>query len=297
MSGLAHIPFAASSIAAARPSIMGAMRPGTMLLADTASASTSNNAPINKRSYLVWEEGFAVRFAISAAVLSILALGAQHSTAAWLTGMALRNHATYALQTLAHRLEWWSLLGLLSSSCCVLQLMLNALSFGCAGFNTVLGPLRPTFLACTLLLQACVWRNALIGRGSSLLSSAVGGSLLCLALTFLPEALHLYVQRRGAKTGAPASPIETLPAQEVCLRVGGMGCTACTVKVKSALEAVPGVAECAVELETGSARLRLAPRASHEEPASKDTTLVDIEQRAILALEAAGFEGGLAGGA
>ncbi|KAL6063341.1 Mercuric transport protein MerT [Balamuthia mandrillaris] len=33
--------------------------------------------------------------------------------------------------------------GLLASSCCVVQLLLNALSFGCAGFNTVLEPYRP----------------------------------------------------------------------------------------------------------------------------------------------------------
>ena len=33
--------------------------------------------------------------------------------------------------------------GLLSSSCCLLQILLNFLSLGCAGFNKLLGPLRP----------------------------------------------------------------------------------------------------------------------------------------------------------
>eukprot|EP00957_Ditylum_brightwellii_P175711 13378838-Ditylum_brightwellii.AAC.1 len=60
----------------------------------------------------------------------------------------------------AHRWAWWSLLGLLSSSCCALQILLNLLSFGCAGFNTALGPLRPTFLALTVAVQISAWSVA-----------------------------------------------------------------------------------------------------------------------------------------
>ena len=56
----------------------------------------------------------------------------------------------------------------------------NLFSFGCAGFNTVLGPLRPYFMGATLLLQAGVWQAALVGRGPKLVASAVGGPLLCL---------------------------------------------------------------------------------------------------------------------
>jgi hypothetical protein len=48
----------------------------------------------------------------------------------------------------AHTLGLAVLGGLLSSSCCVLQLALNALSFGCAGFSA-LTPYRPLFLAAT----------------------------------------------------------------------------------------------------------------------------------------------------
>lgn len=49
--------------------------------------------------------------------------------------------------------------GLLSSSCCVLQLLLNALSVGCAGFSA-LTPYRPLFLALTASsLGAAHWRN------------------------------------------------------------------------------------------------------------------------------------------
>ncbi len=48
----------------------------------------------------------------------------------------------------AHTLGLAVLGGLLSSSCCVLQLALNAASLGCAGFSA-LTPYRPLFLAAT----------------------------------------------------------------------------------------------------------------------------------------------------
>lgn len=38
--------------------------------------------------------------------------------------------------------------GLLSSQCCVIQLALNVMSVGCAGFSA-LSPYRPAFLAAT----------------------------------------------------------------------------------------------------------------------------------------------------
>jgi hypothetical protein len=95
------------------------------------------------RGYLVWDEGFVSKFAGSAAVLAALALGASRSTTVWLHSLELESRVSLALMSLAHRMELWSVLGLLSSSCCALQLLLNLFSFGCAGFNTILGPLRP----------------------------------------------------------------------------------------------------------------------------------------------------------
>ena len=99
-SGMTLPSLATSSFMAARTSVVAAMRPNVMLLGLSASYPKS---PVERQSYLIWEKGFAVRFAISAAVLSLAAIGAQHSTAAWLTGMSLQNRATSALQTLAHR--------------------------------------------------------------------------------------------------------------------------------------------------------------------------------------------------
>lgn len=63
------------------------------------------------------------------------------------------------------RASWFSAIagGLLSSSCCALQLLLNLLAslnilhVGCAGFNTVLGPARPMLRGMTLLVLAQLW--------------------------------------------------------------------------------------------------------------------------------------------
>ncbi|KAK9840601.1 hypothetical protein WJX81_003915 [Elliptochloris bilobata] len=76
--------------------------------------------------------------------------------------------------------------GLLSSSCCVLQLFLNALSFGCAGFS-LLTPYRPLFLALTAgSFGLAHWRNR--NARQTLFALAVSASLaLTPELGFLPE--------------------------------------------------------------------------------------------------------------
>jgi hypothetical protein len=64
----------------------------------------------------------------------------------------------------AEDLSLWFLMGMLSSSCCIVQLVLSALSFGCAGFNTWLGPVRPLMLAITTWLQLYSWSLVLGSR-------------------------------------------------------------------------------------------------------------------------------------
>ena len=50
------------------------------------------------------------------------------------------------------------LTGLLSSSCCLLQLVLNTFAVGCAGFNKVLGPIRSQVCGVPLV-QRCTPRS------------------------------------------------------------------------------------------------------------------------------------------
>eukprot|EP00966_Prymnesium_polylepis_P266397 6153786-Prymnesium_polylepis.1 len=63
--------------------------------------------------------------------------------------------------------------------------------------------------------------------------------------------LYLWVHRKDGVADAGAG-------EALCLRVSGMGCTACTAKVKSAVEKIDGVARCEVQLEDGSARVMLS---------------------------------------
>ena len=110
------------------------------------------------------------------------------------------------------------------------------------------------------------------------------------ALALMPEALYAWVHRgdnaaaapspSGASAAASASASEPPPAP-LDLRVGGMGCTACTAKVKGALEAMPEVASATVDLQTGSASLQLVG-------ASADDS--EFRRRMTTTLKDAGFE-------
>uniref|UniRef100_A0A7S0Q4C2 HMA domain-containing protein n=1 Tax=Coccolithus braarudii TaxID=221442 RepID=A0A7S0Q4C2_9EUKA len=229
----------------------------------TALVAMSVPDDISKSGYLVWDDGFKEIFFVSVAAFA--------GVAATLSFNEIAVQATISkLSTLG-----WGALGLLSSACCLFQLILNAMSVGCAGFNTVLGPFRPYFLAFAAVLQAWVWTIEVDARvhGAPADASVVVGSLLCVSLSFLPEALSLWVARRGGEVATSDD------GAVLMLRVIGMGCTACTAKVQDALAAVPGVAAAAVDLEAESATLRLD--GSYCE--------VDVREEAVKALDAAGF--------
>ncbi|KAF9581959.1 hypothetical protein BGW38_000836, partial [Lunasporangiospora selenospora] len=91
--------------------------------------------------------------------------------------------------------------GLLSSSCCIIQLALNLFSIGCAGFS-VLTPLRPLFLGLTLLL---VVYTITAYRWSSRTALTL---LIVLPLTFSPEMVSVYNQSslRVQDFTAPSGP-------------------------------------------------------------------------------------------
>ena len=219
-----------------------------------------------KEEHLIWSPSFAPQFAVAATTCAV--------AAPLISSSPLGRSSVAAVSELLVRSELWSVVGLLSSSCCLLQLMLNACSIGCAGFNTVLGPPRPYLMALALTLQTLLWQ-AVIANAEPL-GPAITSTALTICLTFLPEALNAAMQRS-------AMP----PAEDdLRLRVGGMGCTACSVKVKAALESVDGISSCTVAFEEGCAQLRLD---SSGFGAAEERTAV--EQRAIAALVEAGFDG------
>ncbi len=63
---------------------------------------------------------------------------------------------------------------------------------------------------------------------------------------------------------APRVEVTRADADTVDLAVAGLVCGVCASRTQAALRALPGVEEACVDLDAGSARLRLAPGASLE---------------------------------
>jgi copper chaperone CopZ len=183
----------------------------------------------------------------------------------------------------------WSVMGsfsgnvvlpLLASSCCFLQLWINLLAGGCAGFNTLLGPVRPYFISLLIYLTA-------ITRKST--PNWIFTSALRWSIALLPEGLHLW---NRYQEGRVAVPEETLPLDAtVQLEVPTMGCVACINKIDSSLkQAVPGrilSAESSLKplgMKGGQATVRFAAQSQVE--------VDQIVQSLLNAVEKAGFANG-----
>ena len=116
--------------------------------------------------------------------------------------------------------------GLLSSSCCALQLGLNLLSafdvvhVGCAGFNKVLGPLRGVLRGVTAAWLSWLWYRVQFSaaepphksaRRTSLRNRLVFQTAITVALMFLPETLKIMggpsvaLNRERSRTGVCCS--------------------------------------------------------------------------------------------
>jgi hypothetical protein len=95
-----------------------------------------------------------------------------------------------AVLSTAHSYQLYFAVSFLASSCCLLQVVLSMGSFGCAGFNTVLGPARPTLLAVAAFLQLIAWREA--AYQPFLRRPTMVGTIITLLLSFSPEFLMLY---------------------------------------------------------------------------------------------------------
>eukprot|EP00967_Tisochrysis_lutea_P017030 scaffold19249_cov32-Tisochrysis_lutea.AAC.3 len=113
-------------------------------------------------------------------------------------------------------------------------------------------------------MQLCMWRSITYGK-QQFIGTALVSSLLTLALALLPEVLHFIVHANDRRlTRHPNNTLSTCKSSNgyierpvITLAVSGMGCTACSAKIKSALEAVKGVASCEVEFEAGRAHIEL----------------------------------------
>jgi len=175
----------------------------------------------------------------------------------------------------ANRMAWWSAIGLLSSSCCALQLLLNALNFGCAGFNVVLGPIRPFLCALTVCIQGAVWFTALYKPFQLIYVAPC--TLVAAVLTLLPELTAMWVSRNK---GSGASALEV--QSSAVLAVEGMGCVACTKKVAEVLDKLPVVLSREISLERKEVTISLA--------VSEANAQKEILPELIAGINDAGFE-------
>ena len=249
------------------------------------------------RLYLVTEAGFLGRFiaVVSTALLALWVASHFEAAVGLLDSVSHRLQfqlIIYANQSSQHsQLLGWFLLSMLSSSCCALQLFLGLFSFGCAGFNTVLGPLRPGFLAFTLLAQGWMWKTILDQPARASYQASALATGLSIALSFLPEALHYGFASgplgRGTK-GRNATVI-------VEFDVEGLGCIACSKTIARVLSGHDAVRNVKVTIETGivAAELDTAAKGTSAaggqaaKTAADDTA--DIAKELAVLMDEAGF--------
>lgn len=148
--------------------------------------------------------------------------------------------------------------GTLSSSCCLLQLLLNALGVGCAGF-AALSPWRPVFVVATVVALAAAharhraWRRTAVAAAIALL------------LTTSPEWTEA-VGRAGGVDGLVrwGAQRSTPPPTALNFRLTGVKCAACGERARSAAAAVPGIVSATVSWRDGRVRVGMDAGADAE---------------------------------
>jgi len=185
-----------------------------------------------RNAHLVWSQGFAQSLLSSLATLSFAAYACSTSDTIRSSLVDLEEMIRFAMLKEAHRWALWGVLSLLSSSCCLIQILLSTFSVGCAGLNLWIGPWRPHLLALTLALQAATWRAAL-SSPVFLWKQCVAATFLSIGHSFLPEILYLFAAVRGsagsyAKNSDGDCDSETTL---VSLQLSNLGCTACMTAV------------------------------------------------------------------
>ncbi len=150
--------------------------------------------------------------------------------------------------------------GLAGSSCCVIQLLINAFSeigvsffVGCAGFNKVLGPIRGYVRSLTLAYFVYKWYQKVSKKSSARCCNTrhlILYSIMCLGLTLMPEAL-LQVAELTKTSGLAIAP-STTNLERRAFTVDGMGCEACVTHVRRIVEGFDGVVGVEfIDLDTG----------------------------------------------
>merc|ERR1712187_464735 len=179
-------------------------------------------------------------------------------------GDTLMQQTHFLFLDAAEYLAWWSLLAMFASACCLLQLLLNLLSIGCAGFNTALGPWRPTFMAFMLLMQIFQWRIA--AQRFDMVNRALLSTAISVTLAALPEMLYVknFVWKSNSTNEGKnvAVPQKSL---SIVLKTEDMGCIACVDTVRNCIVGLPKVSSCDVSFESKLVSVTCERQPSDEE--------------------------------
>jgi copper chaperone CopZ len=172
------------------------------------------------------------------------------------------------------------ILPLLASACCSLQLILNIFTVGCAGFNTVLGPVRPYFVSLLLYLTVISRRTAASDW------NFWATTTLRWTLTLLPEILDIWNNRNWFKSPQREVSNNNLLVADVKLDIPTMGCVACINSIDQAIRQTNGVESASSSLNPlgmkgGQAEVRLTGNTEEE--------IYDIVRSLTAAVEKAGF--------
>ena len=229
--------------------------------------------PARYQYHVLCDRGFVPRVLAWCAVFFVLVVATPLTT----TGRDAFEVVKVHVMARAHSLGWWSVISLLASSCCAVQLALNLFSVGCAGLNTVLGPWRPMFIALAVAGQAVMWWA--IELPAVQRKSAVASTALTACMTLLPEALYLrqkFLSGTAGKTLAASAPTRggdassaasrRVPTVDVQFSIENMGCVACVTTIGNTIRGIEGVKSCDISLEKGGVGLFRRPKHLRVQP-------------------------------
>ena len=131
---------------------------------------------------------------------------------------------------------------ILCSGCCILQLVLNFLALGCAGFSVVVEPYR--MYAVPLTIASAMY---LFASDNGSLPVRVCKVVFIISLALFPEMLNSY---NDSNTELSSSTTSLQQLHSYHFTVPDMGCEACRYSVISSLNSIEGVTSVDVDLST-----------------------------------------------
>jgi copper chaperone CopZ len=232
------------------------VRGGAAANVDEAKKEGEKNVVMRNNSksyYLIWSPGFIKQFLIAMTIiLTTIRCCSFYNISKWGGWGANFNIVTISTPFISN-----IILPLLSSSCCAIQLTINALSSiflagtGCVGFNSTLGPIRPYLLAITMIVYN--YTNPFFRSLSSSSPSVLSLLLLRYTIVFMPELVYWWNSilrsrwkrqkntttttngNTNKKQDTENSSTDKLLRATLVFDVPTMGCVACVNKIESSL--------------------------------------------------------------